>query len=69
MCWYKMGLEPYPACESYLQEIVTKDPFMVKKIKAINLLELMHTDECGFVSHMIRRGKYLFKLFKDYLKQ
>jgi len=63
-----MGLEPYPACESYLQETVTKYPFMVKGTKIIKLLELTHTDECGSVSHLIRRGKYLFKLFKDYLK-
>ena len=56
-----MGLEPYQTCESCLQETMTKDPFMRKGIKAIEILELVHTDVCSLMSHMAIGGEHLFK--------
>ena len=43
----QLKLGTLPVCESYLEGKMTKRPFTGKGIKAIQSLELIHSDVCG----------------------
>lgn len=60
-----LKVEPYPIYESYLQRKMTKAPFLKKGFRAINLLEVIHTDVCGPVKHIARGGFSYFITFTD----
>jgi hypothetical protein len=58
-------VESYPICEPCLQGKMTKNPFTRKGVRATNVLELIHTDVCGPLTHMARGGFFYFITFID----
>ena len=58
-------VEPYPICELCLQGKMTKNPFTRKGVRATDVLELIHTDVCGPLTHMARGGFFYFITFID----
>ena len=58
-------VEPYLICEPCLQGKMTKIPFTRKGVRAIDVLELIHIDVCGPLTHMARGGFFYFITFID----
>ena len=61
--------ELLPTCESYLLGKMTKSPFIRKSERAIELLDLVHTDVCGPMSTSARGGYFYFITFTDDLSR
>ena len=62
-----LNTEPYLACESYLQEKMTKLPFVGHRERATELLALVHTDVCGPFDMQVRDGYTYFIIFTNNL--
>ena len=58
-------VEPYPICEPCLQGKMTKNPFARKGVRATDVLELIHIDVCGPLTHMTKGGFFYFITFID----
>jgi transposase InsO family protein len=58
-------VEPYPICEPCLQGKMIKNPFTRKGVRATDVLELIHIDVCGPLTHMARGGFFYFITFID----
>ena len=61
-----MDFDGFPICESCLEGKITKRPFNVKGKRALELLDLVHTDVYGPMS--IHAKIHLFELLIDYLR-
>ncbi|KAJ9556254.1 hypothetical protein OSB04_010868 [Centaurea solstitialis] len=57
--------KPFDNCESCLSGKMTKQPFNKENERAIDLLEIIHTDVCGPFSHVARGGYRYFITFTD----
>ena len=51
-----MDFDGFPVCESCLEGKITKRPFNVKGKRALELLDLVHTDVYGPMSIQARGG-------------
>ncbi|XP_077223390.1 uncharacterized protein LOC143856998 [Tasmannia lanceolata] len=58
-------VEPFPTYKSCLQGKMTKIPFKGKSGRSESVLELIHTDVCGPLSHPARGGFVYFVTFTD----
>ena len=56
----------YEAC---LQGKRTRSPFIRQMARANDMLEIIHSDECGLFSEMARGGFYYFITFEDDLSR
>ena len=63
------GWEPYGTCEACLLGKMTKSPFNKSAKRAIELLELIHTDVCGPMTTTARGGYRYFITFTDDLSR
>ncbi|KAJ9552913.1 LOW QUALITY PROTEIN: hypothetical protein OSB04_016958 [Centaurea solstitialis] len=57
--------KPFDNCQSCLSGKMTKEPFNKDNERASDLLEIVHTDVCGPVSHEARGGYQYFITFTD----
>ena len=55
-----LDYESFDACEPCLMGKMTKTPFCGKMERATDLLEIIHTDECGPMSVEARGGYHCF---------
>ena len=62
-------LESLDACEPCLMGKMTKTPFSETMDRAIDLLEIIHTDLCGLMSVEARGGYRYFLTFTDNLSR
>ena len=60
-----LTIEPLPTCESCIQGKMTKAPFGGVGHRATDLLELIHSDVCGPMSHTAHSGFSYFVTFTD----
>ncbi|KAK4411891.1 Retrovirus-related Pol polyprotein from transposon TNT 1-94 [Sesamum angolense] len=58
-------LDNLPTCESCLSVKMTKNPFVGKSVLANSLLDLIHTNVCGPLNTLARRGFSYFITFTD----
>src|SRR6185312_13171936 len=61
--------ESYETCEACLLGKMTKTPFTGFPERALDLLELIHTDVCGLMSSIARGGFQYFITFTDDLSR
>lgn len=57
--------ESFDKCESCISGKMTKKPFHSNMERASDLLGLIHTDVCGPLRHVSRRGAVYFLTFTD----
>nr|GEX27016.1 hypothetical protein [Tanacetum cinerariifolium] len=57
--------EPYDKCESCISGKMTKKPFSHKTEKVNDVLGLIHTDVCGPLRHVSKKGASYFITFTD----
>nr|GFB59326.1 retrotransposon protein, putative, Ty1-copia subclass [Tanacetum cinerariifolium] len=57
--------EPYDKCESCIYGKMTKKPFSHKTKKVNDVLGLIHTDVCGPLRHVSKKGASYFITFTD----
>ena len=60
-----LEVETLPVCESCLEGKMTKRPFKAKGLRAIEVLELVHSDLCGPMNIPARGGYEYFVTFID----
>lgn len=61
----KINDESFDKCESCISGKMTKKPFKNRIERASDLLGLIHTDVCGPLRHVSRRGASYFVTFTD----
>jgi hypothetical protein len=59
------NFESYETCEASVLYKMTKEPFIILLERALDLLELIHTDVCGLMSTTARGGFQYFITFTD----
>ena len=64
-----LTVTPYLTCESCIQGKMTKAPFTGVGHRATDLLELVHSDVCGPISHTAHSGYSYFVTFTDDLSR
>ena len=62
---HDLTIEPYPTCEFCIRGKITKAPFSGIGHRATDLLELIHSDVCGPMSHTAHSGFSYFVTFID----
>ena len=60
-----LTIQSYPTCEFCIQGKMTKVPFTGVGHPASDLLELVHSDVCGPISHTTHSGFSYFVTFTD----
>ena len=58
-----------PTCEAYLQDKMTRSPFVGQMARAKDMLEIIHSDVCGPFREMARVGFFYFITFIDDLSR